>query len=221
MKFLQFYEHYWQNPEKKDTDETGLAVQPRKRLLKRALGDVSPPARVLDAGCGSGVFTRFLSELGYTVFGADISLNATTYARKRTPTVFFQVTMVETGLPYRAEYFSAIWFSEVLEHVFDVHAALAELNRVLKPGGKLILTTPYHGLVKNMIIVLKGYEQHYNPYLSHIRFFSRNSLTECLERAGFAIEQWQGVGRMCPVWKSQFVVCRKAQLPEASPEIVG
>lgn len=221
MNLTRFYERYWQRPEATESNDPGLEIEPRKKLLRKALKDVPRFAPVLDAGCGSGVFAAFLHQLDYTVCGIDISLNAITYAQKTYPALSFQVAIVESGLPFEAEYFAAIWFSEVIEHVFDVHATLAELNRVLQPGGKLILTTPYHGLVKNMIIVLKGYDKHFNPYLSHIRFFSRNSLTSCLERAGFVVEYWQGIGRTWPVWKSQFLVCRKISGPGPAPEIVG
>ncbi len=221
MNLTQFYERYWQRATAIEGDESGLAIEPRKQLLKAGLKNVPPGAAVLDAGCGAGVFTDCLQQSGYAAVGIDISHNAVAHARKRYPTIPFQVAIVETGLPFAAEHFAAVWFSEVIEHVFDVHAALAELNRVLQPGGTLIVTTPYHGLLKNLIIVVKGYDRHYNPYLSHIRFFSRNSLSRCLERAGFAIERWQGVGRSWPIWKSQLVICRKIKAPEPAPEIVG
>jgi 2-polyprenyl-6-hydroxyphenyl methylase/3-demethylubiquinone-9 3-methyltransferase len=221
LKLTQFYERYWLRPELSDEDDSGLAIGPRKQLLKKVLKTVPPRAPVLDAGCGSGVFSAFLHELGYTPAGIDISHNAVAYARRRYPNIPFQVAIVENGLPFSGEHFAAIWFSEVIEHVFDVHATLAELNRILQPGGTLILTTPYHGMVKNLIIALKGYDRHYNPYLSHIRFSSRNSLRMCLERAGFSVEQWRGIGRNWPVYKSQFVVCRKTGLPGVAPEIIG
>jgi SAM-dependent methyltransferase len=159
--------------------------------------------------------------MGFAVTGIDISQTAVAYAQAQCPGAQFQVAMLEEKLPFADEAFAAIWCTEVVEHLFDVHAALAELNRVLRPGGKLILTTPHHGLLKNLVIATIGFDKHYNPYLSHIRFFTRRSLSVCLEHAGFAVDQWRGIGRRWPVWKSQFVVSRKLGLPGPAPEIVG
>jgi len=216
----EFYERYWQRP-RDAIPERGLLIEQRKKLLKAALANLPSGSPILDAGCGTGEFSLFISSLGFTPIGVDISATAVAQARLRCPGTRFEVASPETRLPFIDEEFAAVWCSEVLEHLFDVHAALAELNRVLRPGGILVLTTPYHGLFKNIAIGILSFERHYNPYLSHIRFFSRPSLAMCLERAGFATIQWQGIGRHWPVWKSQFVVSRKVSPPRPAPDIVG
>lgn len=220
MNISQFYERYWERPQEIDS-EVGLEVEPRQELLRKALRGLPKGAPILDAGCGAGAFSGFLAELGFQIVGVDISARAVALGRERFPNVAFHAAALEAGLPLRNELFKAVWCSEVLEHLFDVHKALSEINRVLQPGGTLVLTTPYHGLLKNLIIALKGYDQHYNPYLSHIRFFSRRSLIGCIERAGFRVERWGGIGRRWPVWKSQTVIARKVGPPGPSPAIIG
>jgi 2-polyprenyl-6-hydroxyphenyl methylase/3-demethylubiquinone-9 3-methyltransferase len=220
MNVSEFYERYWQHPAEIGS-ELGLEMAPRQALLRRALQPLPSGAPVLDAGCGTGDFSAFMAELGFQIVGVDVSTAAVTHARKRHPVLTFHPAAIEAGLPFKAERFAAIWFSEVLEHLFDVHRALSELNRVLQPGGLLVLTTPYHGLMKNLIITVKGFDTHFNPYLSHIRFFSRRSLTSCLQRAGFAVEEWGGIGRRWPVWKSQTVIARKRGAAGPAPEIIG
>ncbi len=189
--------------------------------LQKALTELSPGSLVLDAGCGNGEFSLFLVELGYEVTGVDISSAAIAKARMAIPESRFEVASLETGLPFTEGEFAAVWCTEVLEHLFDVHTALTELNRVLMPSGLFVLTTPYHGLIKNLAIALAGFEQHYNPYLSHIRFFTRKSLGVCLTRAGFTAVSWGGVGRRGPLRMSHFVVAHKTSLPEPAPEIIG
>ena len=53
----------------------------------------------------------------------------------------------------------AVWFGETIAHLFDAHSILTEFNRVLRTEGTLILTTPYHGLVKNLSMVLFEFER--------------------------------------------------------------
>jgi len=220
VNFTQFYERYWQRPAEIGS-ELGLAVAPRQALLRRALRSLPPGAPVLDAGCGAGDFSAFIAGLGFQSVGVDLSTAVVAHARSRYPSLSFHAAALEQGLPFADGTFAAVWCSEVLEHLFDVHAALAELNRVLRPGGTLVLTTPYHGLAKNLIITLKGFDAHYNPYLSHIRFFSRRTLTGCLRRSGFELGAWGGIGRTWPVWKSQTAICRKTGAPGPAPEIIG
>ena len=220
MNISKFYERYWQRPGGA-IPEQGFALGERKALLKAALANLPQGAPVLDAGCGSGEFTAFLADLGFTVTGVDISATAIAQAQQRCRGVRFEVASLKTGLPFADEEFAAVWCSEVLEHLFDVHGALAELNRVLQPGGRLVLTTPYHGLIKNLAIALLGFEKHYNPYLSHIRFFTRRSLGHVLERAGFAVERWGGIGRRWPLWMAHFVIARKVAPPGPPPLIEG
>ncbi len=216
MNTTDFYERYWLKEAGR-----GFAVPDRQRKLREALRNIPAGSRVLDAGCGQGEFSDYLVQLGYQVIGVDISEVAVEKARQNVPQGHFEVTPLGAALPFAAEQFAAIWCTEVLEHLFDVHAALAELNRVLCPNGLLVLTTPYHGLIKNLAIAVAGFEHHYDPSISHIRFFTRQSLGACLQRAGFRVEKWSGFGRRRPLWMSFFVVARKATSPGPAPEIFG
>ncbi len=224
MHVKEFYELYWQQDYAPPQGDPTSAQ--RMVLLETALRPILASPRtgsrcVLDAGCGDGAFLAFLRRLGFEVSGLELAEGAAFRARRRCPEAEVRVGSLEESLPFEDERFDAVWCTEVLEHLFHVHSALAELNRVLKPGGLLLLTTPYHGLVKNLLIVLAAFEVHYNPDLSHIRYFSRRSLGQCLRRAGFEPASWQGLGRAWPLWKSVFVVAHKSGRPGPPPEIVG
>jgi SAM-dependent methyltransferase len=215
----EFYEQYWQ--QKGWEIGEGFALEQRKAKLRKGLATLPPGSRVLDAGSGNGEFSLFLTDLGYVVDAVDVSVTAVERAQAAVPGVQFAVASLEAALPFDCERFQAAWCTEVLEHIFDVHHALTELNRVLEPQGLLILTTPFHALVKNLTIALLGFETHYNPYVSHIRFFTRKSLARCLRLAGFQPLSWSGVGRAWPLWMSHFVVARKTDEPGHPPRIVG
>lgn len=215
-----FYEKYWQR-EGGAIPENDPTTEERKTLLTNALRSLSKGAKVLDAGCGSGEFAEFLKQLEFKVAGVDISQTAIKKASMRCPETNFCVKSLEDPIPFKDAEFDAIWSTEVLEHIFDVHSALSEINRVLKDSGLFILTVPYHGIMKNIFLTLFGFERHFNPELSHIRFFTNRSLTSCLTNAGFKPVFWKGIGRFYPLYKGIFVVAKKVGRPEAGKANVG
>jgi 2-polyprenyl-6-hydroxyphenyl methylase/3-demethylubiquinone-9 3-methyltransferase len=224
MRVKEFYEAYWQQdyaPPQGDPTSAERMVRLEAALRPLLVGGRGGSHHVLDAGCGDGAFLAFLRRFGFQVSGLELAEGAAIRARRRCPDADIRIGSLEEPLPFENERFDAVCCTEVLERLFTVHGALAELNRVLKPSGTLLLTTPYHGLVKNLLIALLAFDRHYNPDLSHIRFFTWRSLERCLRRAGFSPVTWHGVGGVWPLWKSLFVMARKRGRPGPPPEIVG
>jgi ubiquinone/menaquinone biosynthesis C-methylase UbiE len=220
MDNKNFYEKYWSR-EGGSPAERDFAVEERKALLKNALLLMPKGQHVIDLGCGKGDFTNYIHELGFSAVGLDISAGALRKARSSQANGTYIAASLEDGLPFTDGSFGAVFCSEVLEHIFSVHAALSELNRILSSDGLLILTVPYHGLAKNLAIALFGYERHYDPNLSHIRFFTRKSLAESLNRSGFKVVATRGIGRLFPFWMCLGVVARKVAPSGPEPEILG
>jgi 2-polyprenyl-6-hydroxyphenyl methylase/3-demethylubiquinone-9 3-methyltransferase len=184
----------------------------KKRLAVAALKLLGPPGavRLLEYGCGNGSITQFFHSVGYRAEGIDISETVINMDREAYPHIKFQLVAPESSAPYPDGSFDAIYCSEVIEHVYSTNFTFSEFARLLRPGGVLILTTPYHGLVKNLVVVMFYFERHFNPTWQHIRFFTRRSLTRvCLEH-GLIPKSWKHVGRCWPVARSLFVVCEKA-----------
>jgi SAM-dependent methyltransferase len=207
----QYYENYWEDPESYSDPTTPQ----RQSLLARVLPRVPPGGLILDVGCGRGEFCDFFARQGFRAEGTDLSHAAVKYARERYPAATFHAALVEDLLPARAGEFDAVFSSEVIEHLFDVGTYLLAINHLLRDGGLFILTTPYHGLLKNITIDLLNYSNHYDPLGQHIRFFDTKSMDKCLRTFGFEVVHWWGYGRPWPFWKSFFVVARKISLAKA------
>jgi len=116
----------------------------------------------LDAGCGGGFFTHAIQKAGYEAVGMDISENAIAEAQRIYKDIEFVCNPLDAPWPFEDGGFSVVFSTEVIEHVFGICEMFAEMNRVLKQGGVLILTTPYHGLLKNILIALFGFDRHFN-----------------------------------------------------------
>ena len=115
----------------------------RRRLVREALG-ARPGERILDVGCGPGFYVaELLDEVGESgsVVGLDASAAMLELARRRCAgrdnVDFTQADA--TGLPVADAEFDAALSVQVMEYVPDVAPALAELKRVLRPGGRLII----------------------------------------------------------------------------------
>jgi 2-polyprenyl-3-methyl-5-hydroxy-6-metoxy-1,4-benzoquinol methylase len=80
-----------------------------------------------------------------------------------------------------------VLLAETIEHVVDVETLLAEVHRVLAPGGEVAVTTPAHGRRTGMSLFLGGFERVFDPLSPHVRFFSRASLSDVLREAGFEV----------------------------------
>jgi SAM-dependent methyltransferase len=221
LRFKDFYETDWGSKDSAPPEFDATLAQRQERIAA-ALGAMlngrpRSEIRVLDASCGGGSFISFFAEQGVQVVGADISVQAILRARRNNANVQFVAGSAEEAVPFRDAGFDVVWFGETLAHLFDGHHALSEFNRVLKPGGQLILTTPYHGLIKNVTIALFSFADHYYPDNYRIRFYDRRSLENALKWAGFTAHTWSGIGRRWPFWKSFFVVATKSAPPGPPP----
>src|SRR5262249_38662688 len=156
-----------------------------------------------------GGASRIIAQAGHTVTGVDISDSAVNVAQARVPEAQFRRIESEACLPFADSSFDVCFSSEVIEHLFDVQGFISEIHRVLNDDGLFLITTPYHGWIKNLLVITMNFEGHFAVDGGHIRFFTKRSMTDCLKAGGFAEVEFRGIGRTWPVWKSMFVVAKK------------
>ena len=114
--------------------------RPRVGFYLEQLGDPTG-RRVLDAGCGGGLVARELAAAGAEVVGIDRSLGSLGVARRATPRRFRPAQGRLERLPFADASFDAVVAADVLEHLPDLPAAVAELARVLRPAGSFLFDT--------------------------------------------------------------------------------
>jgi len=151
------------------------------------LGNVRAGERVLDLGAGDGAFATELLAAGCEVVAVDVAEEALRRARERVPGLNARHADEGGPLPLDEDSVDVVWAGEVLEHVADVVGLLAEVRRVLRWGGTLLVTTPYHGRVSVAALGLAGrFDAHADPRADHLRFFTAGTLRAMLGEAGFA-----------------------------------
>ncbi len=141
--------------------------------------------KVLDVGCGTGLNSSLIAKQGHQMYGVDISSNAIAKYNNRGMTGL--VCDLERFLPFRAHTFDLVFFSEVVEHLVSPQDVLKEIHRILKPGGKLVLSTPNSAFWVYRILGLLGYTLTEIQHKMHLRFFSKRSLIQLVQQSGFQV----------------------------------
>ncbi|HEX4223917.1 MAG TPA: class I SAM-dependent methyltransferase [Pseudonocardiaceae bacterium] len=121
-------------------DEPGNQLIAMEQPAVWALLDAGKPGDALDAACGTGRHTRHLVELGHRVTGVDLTPEMLVIAEKSVPQADFRVADL-LDLPFDDAAFDLVVCGLALAHLPDLTAAVAELGRVLRPGGRLITSS--------------------------------------------------------------------------------
>lgn len=199
-----YYERYW---EKINTlKDYNYKVDLIKKLVPK---DVN--LKVLDFGCGKGTISQdmLLINPSLNITGVDVSQTAIAYASKRMPEQKFYTIAEGKKLPFKDNSFDFIVVLDVLLCVYDTELIFKELSRVLKPKGKLLITEPYYGLLKNIVIALIGFEKVYNPRGAAIRFYTPKTLLNEIKAVGLKPDTFGYFGRFYPFSRGMYSISQK------------
>lgn len=169
--------------------------------------------RIVDIGCGNGALCRKLAGQGYEVIGCEPNAESLQFAQRAAPELTFHQLGVENDpSALGAESFDVAIATEVIEHLMRPASLLDFAHRLLRSGGHLIISTPYHGYLKNLVLALTNrWDTHLNPFWDggHIKFWSRKTISQLLNENGFRVVRFIGAGRLPLLWKSMIVVAQK------------
>jgi len=183
----------------------------RRRFAMEMLETRLPPgAKILDVGCGTGHLAAELARRGYDAWGVDMSEAMVRYAGEHYSPDRFQLGDIER-IPFPDNTFDGITCLGVMEYLSSDESALREMRRVLKPGGRAVITTPssicpfYYmdrtaGKLRLMVRPLVRFIRHQRhdkpmassdvePVVAHRRYY-RGSWLKLLKSMGFEAEDW-------------------------------
>ncbi len=181
-------EAYFAEPAAERGYDDYLALGPslRASFARRIAGIPRPRegARLLDAGAAFGFAVDEARRAGWRATGLEISRAAGRHATRIAPGRV--VAADALCMPYAAGTFDAVTMWDVIEHLPDPHASVAEVSRVLRPEGRFVLTT---GDVGSLVAKLSGSRWHLYTLPEHLFFHTRRSLRILLEAHGFEVRR--------------------------------
>lgn len=167
---------------------------------------------ICDLGSGNGHIAGRLNSHGYQVTGIDASRSGIGIARRAYPSVKFveaRLDQIEqAGLPQ----FDLVISSDVIEHLYRPSDLVAAAYSLLKPGGHVLLGTPYHGYLKNLALAVTGrMDSHFSVLHDggHIKFFSVKTLSQLMLAHSFEQLTFTFYGRAPWLWKNMICHARK------------
>ncbi len=187
------------------THNFGYMLKPLLSMLNK-----SKNTCILDLGCGNGFLVNYLISQGYNAYGTDASEKGIAIAKQTNPDKFFLQDISTGKLPVELQTikFDTIISTEVIEHLYDPARFVEMCKLILGNNGTLILSTPYHGYLKNVMLGLfNKWDTHMDPLWlgGHIKIWSRATLSKLLTNAGFTVTNFKGTGRLPYFWKSMII----------------
>lgn len=147
---------------------------------------------LLDVGCGCAYIAKHFINSGTRVVSLDVAQANAEKALKKYPSDNHAAVVADVfALPFKENTFDCIVASEIIEHTVDPHAFVEALKRVLKPGGTLIISTPYKEKIEYSLCI------HCNcktPKNAHLHSFDKNNMRSLHSTSGLEVERITLVG---------------------------
>jgi SAM-dependent methyltransferase len=184
------------------------------RRFVKLISGLEHVERICELGCGNGYLAGQLASSGYHVTGLDASESGIEMARRLHPTPNFVCSNIDRALALiGSQKFDLVISSDVLEHLYRPASLLETASALVKPQGQILIGTPYHGYLKNLVLSLTGrMDAHFDALDDggHIKFFSVRTLSDLMARHGFVNLNFHYYGRGPWLWMNMICHARRA-----------
>ena len=196
--------------------KTGEKLAEKLVTLIRSFKDVGT---ICDLGCGNGYLANQLGSHGYDIVGIDASASGIEQAHRNVPNVRFIRSLIDKDVRETndLEPFDLVVSSDVVEHLYRPSDLFEAAGMLLKANGRLVITTPYHGYLKNLALAISGrMDRHFSALHDggHIKFFSVATLSALMSSHAFVDLNFSYYGRAPWLWKNMICVARKGTILE-------
>ena len=177
-------------------------------VLELAAGE----KRLFELGCGNGSVANELTHRGWDVTGVDPSSEGILQAHETYPQLKLTNGSAYDDLASQYGRFPVVLSLEVVEHVFAPRHYASTIYNLLAGGGTAIISTPYHGYLKNLALAFTGkMDAHFTALWDngHIKFWSIKTLSALLREIGFTKIRFERVGRISALAKSMIAIARR------------
>lgn len=164
-----------------------------RERIKIVLKMIGSHKKVLDIACYNGYIAQEIKKNSNSVYGLDANTEAISESILKG--ISAKVANIELSLPFQDQSFDLVFAGEIIEHIVDTDFFMNEINRILKPNGELIVTTPNVASLDRRLMLLfninpffpASFEFPVSAQSGHLRFFNKRLLIDFLDHKGFKI----------------------------------
>ncbi len=181
-------------------DRVRVKVWTKHLHLLRRLSGASGKGKLLDIGCGLGFFPDMAQRSGWEAHAVEVGDFAAKYARDKFKLDVFAGTVEEANFP--SAHFDVVTLWDLMEHLNKPEQTVAEISRITKPGGLILIFTPNQDSLVDRLIYLtyrfsvgkaRSLAQKVYIPVQHLCFFSPRVLTLILRRQSYEVEYFETV----------------------------
>jgi len=168
--------------------------------------------RIFDLGCGNGATAKNLTNKGFDVTGVDPSTEGIAQIYAKTPNLKLYEGSCYEPLDKKYGKYPVVISLEVIEHIYSPRKFANCVYSLLEKNGTAIISTPYHGYLKNLAISITGkMDAHFTALWDngHIKFWSERTLSILLKEVGFNNIHFKRIGRVSCIAKAMIAIAKK------------